>query len=143
VWGVIVFLTLTLALARDAAAQWIPLNPVSSVQKQDDGVDFTMHSGTLRIQVCSDAIIHVLYSPTASFPNTPQYAVTKTSWARAQWTVQATDKDVTIATPLMKITVTRADGSILYDDATGKKLFKDYTRTLTAVQVNGEQTYHS
>src|SRR6202167_6735803 len=33
VWGVIVFLTL--ALARDAAAQWIPLNPVSSVQKQD------------------------------------------------------------------------------------------------------------
>jgi len=142
-WGVIVFLTLLLALARDAAAQWIPLNPVSSVQKHDDRVDFAMRSGTLRIQVCSDSIIHVLYSPTASFPNTPQYAVAKTSWAPAQWTMRATDKEVTIATPLMKITVTRADGSILYDDATGKKLFKDYTRTLTPVEVNGEKTYHS
>jgi alpha-D-xyloside xylohydrolase len=130
-------------LARDAAAQWIPLNPVRSVQKQADGVDFAMHSGTLRIQVCSDSIIHVLYAPTASFPTTPQYVVTKTSWVPAQWTMQATDKDVTIETPRMKIVVTRADGSILYNDSTGKKLFKDATRTLTPVEVNGERTYHS
>jgi alpha-D-xyloside xylohydrolase len=142
-WGVIILLTLMLALARDAAAQWIPLNPVRSVQKQADGVDFTMHRGTLRLQVCSDSIIHVLYSPTASFPNTPQYVVTKTSWAPAPWTMQATDKDVTIETPRMKIVVSRADGSILYNDATGKKLFKDATRTLIPVEVNGEKTYHS
>jgi alpha-D-xyloside xylohydrolase len=140
-WGVIIFLTLM--LARDAAAQWLPLNPVASVQKQADGVDFMMHSGTLRIQVCSDSIIHVLYSPSSSFPNTPQYVVTKTTWAPAQWTMQATEKDVTIATPRMTITVTRADGAILYSDATGKRLFKDYTRTLTPVEVNGEKTYHS
>ena len=45
----------------------------------------------------------------------------------APWTMQATDKDVTIETPRMKIVVSRADGSILYNDATGKKLFKDST----------------
>jgi hypothetical protein len=52
-WRIALFLTLVLALAlaSDAAAQWIPLNPVSSVRKQADGVDFTMHSSTLRIQV--------------------------------------------------------------------------------------------
>ena len=142
-WWIAILLTLLLATARDAAAQWIPLNSVTSVQKQSDGVDFTMRSGTLRLQVCSDSIIHVLYSPTSSFPNTPRYVVTKTSWAPAQWTMQGTDKDVTIETPRMKITITRADGSILYDDSTGKKLFKDYTRTLTPVEVNGEKSYHA
>jgi alpha-D-xyloside xylohydrolase len=142
-WWIAILLMLLLVTARDATAQWIPLNPVTSVQKQVDGVDFAMQSGTLRIQVCSDSIIHVLYSPTASFPNTPQFVVTKTSWAPAQWTMQATDKDVSIETPRMKIIVTRADGSILYNDATGKKLFKDYSRTLTPVEVNGEKSYHS
>jgi alpha-D-xyloside xylohydrolase len=141
-WCIAILLTL-LATARDASAQWIALNPVTRVQKQAEGVDFTMQSGTLRIQVCSDSVIHVLYSPTASFPNTPQYVVTKTSWARPQWTMQTTDKDVTIETPRMTIVVTRADGSILYNDVAGKKLFKDSNRTLTPVEVNGEKTYHS
>jgi alpha-D-xyloside xylohydrolase len=140
-WCITIFVVL--ATAPGTAAQWMPLNPVASAQKQTDGVVFAMHSGTLRIQVCSDSILHILYSPTASFPNTPQYVVTKTSFAPAQWTMQATDKDVTIETPRMKITITRADGSILYSDATGKRLFKDYTRTLTPVEVNGEKTYHS
>src|SRR5271169_1745669 len=130
-WCITIFVAL--ATARGAAAQWMPLNPVTSVQKQAGGVDFAMHSGTVRIQVCSDSIIHVIYSPTASFPSAPQYVVNKTSWAPTQWTMQATDKDVTIETPRMKITITRADGSILYSDATGKRLFKDYTRTLTPV----------
>jgi hypothetical protein len=52
-WCIALFLTptLVLALASGATAQWIPLNPVASVQKQADGVDFIMHSGTLRIQL--------------------------------------------------------------------------------------------
>ncbi len=140
-WCITIFRTL--ATGRQTAAQWTPLNPVSSVQEQADGVVYAMHSGMLRIQVCSDSMIHVLYSATSSFPNTPQYVVTKTTCAPAQWTMQATDKDVIIETPRMKITITRADGSILYSDATSNRLFKDYTRTLTPVTMNGEKTYHS
>ena len=134
---------LTLAFASGATAQWNPLNPVTSFQKQADSVDFAMHSGTLRIQVCSDAIIRVLYSATSSFPDTPQYAVIKTAWPATQWTLQSSDKDVTIATSLVKVTVTRADGTILFSDATGKKLFEDFDRSLTPVEVNGEKTYHA
>ena len=143
--GTILFfaLFLTLALAPGAAAQWNPLNPVTGFQKQADSVDFAMQSGTLRIQVCSDSIVRVLYSATSSFPDTPQYVVTKTSWPATQWTVQSSDKDITIATSLMKVTVARADGSILYSDAAGKKLFEDFDRTLTPVEVNGEKTYHA
>ncbi|MGA7913882.1 MAG: glycoside hydrolase family 31 protein [Candidatus Acidiferrales bacterium] len=136
-------LLLALAFAPAAAAQWSPLNPVTSFQKQAASVDFAMNSGTLRIQICSDAIVRVLYSATSTFPDTPQYVVTKTSWPPTQWTLQSSDKEVTIATALMKVTVTRADGTILFSDAAGKKLFEDFDRSLTPVEVNGEKTYHS
>ena len=119
--GTILFFTLflALALAPGVTAQWNPLNPVTGFQKQADSVDLAMQSGTLRIQICSDSILRILYSATSSFPDTPQYVVTKTSWPTTQWTVQSSDKDITIATSLMKVTVTRADGSVLFSDAAG------------------------
>jgi hypothetical protein len=57
-----------LVLAGSARAQWNPLNPVMQVQQQPDGVLFTMQAGVLKLQVCSPAVIRVLYSPTSSFP---------------------------------------------------------------------------
>ena len=66
-------------------AQWTPLNPVSKVQQDTDGATFTMGKGTLKIQVCSDAIVHVLYSPTASFPKKTDFVVIKESWPAAKF----------------------------------------------------------
>ena len=37
------------------------------MQPQADGVVFTMKTGTLKILICSDSIVHVLYSPTVVF----------------------------------------------------------------------------
>ena len=52
--------------AAVAVAQWKPLNPVLSVQQQADGAEFALKSGTLRIQICSDSIIRVVFSPPTS-----------------------------------------------------------------------------
>ena len=84
-FGVLVSLCLSLA----SQAQWAPANPVKDVQQQSDGVQFTMGTGTLKLQVCTDAIIHVLYSPTASFPNAKDYVVTKSEWPGAKFTMQS------------------------------------------------------
>ena len=134
---------LGLALPRDARAQWTPLNPVVSFAQQSDGALFTMKTGMLRVEVCEDSIIHVIYSPTSAFPDAPAYVVTKTSWPAAQWTLAASDKDVTLATARMKITVIRADGKIRFSNAAGDKLFQEDSRSMTAVEVNGEKTYRS
>jgi hypothetical protein len=77
---------------------WNPLNPVTGAQQQPDGVLLTMRSGVLGVQVCTDSILHVLYSPTSSFPQPRDYVLTKTSWPSPRWTIQSTDKDVTLAT---------------------------------------------
>ena len=126
-----------------AVAQWAPMNPVVAVQPQADGVIFTMSSGTLRLQVCSNSIVHVLYSPTASFPSRPDPVVIKTNWPVTKFAMQENADEVTLSTSQLKIVVTRKDGAITYRDLAGKQLVQEATRKLTPVKVNGEDTYHA
>ena len=126
-----------------ASAQWAPMNPVTGVQQQSDGVVFTMQSGTLKVLVCTDSVIHVLYSPTSSFPGVKDFVVTKTAWSGAPWTLQSTDDDVTVTTSQLKVVVTRKDGAITYRSLDGKQLIQEATRKLTPARVNGEDTYRA
>jgi hypothetical protein len=117
------FLALALmALTASLPAQWIPPNPVTGVQQQPNGVQLTMQSGVMRIEVRTDSIIHVLYSPTSSFPKQTEYVVTKTAWPAPQWKMESTSAEIALVTPRLKVTVTRRDGLIAYSDLSGKKL---------------------
>lgn len=137
-------LLILLALpASNAVAQWNSLNPVQEVEKQSDGVLFRMHAGSLRLEVCSDSIIRILYTPTSSFPDVKHYAVVKTSWPATHFTLESNDKDVTLSTSRLKVTVTRKDGVIVFTDVAGKRLMQDSSRTMTPVVVNGEKTYRA
>jgi len=131
-------------LVSSAIAQWAPMNPVVAIQPQTDGVIFTMKSGALRLQVCSDSIVHVLFSPTSSFPpSRPDPVVIKTSWPATKFIMQTSDNEVTLATSQLKIVVTRKDGAITYRDLAGKQLVQEATRKLTPAKVNGEDTYRA
>ncbi len=132
-----------LVAGPSAQAQWTPVNPVTGVQQQSDGVLFTMKTGVLKLQVCSDAIVRVLYSPTESFPQSQDYVVIKKDWPAVQWSMQAADDKVTLTTGKIKVAVTRKNGSISFTDLAGKKLFGDDGRSMTPVVVNGEKTYHA
>ena len=136
-------LFICLFCAAAAQAQWKPMNPVRDVQQQADGVLFTMGSGTLRVQVCSDSVIHILYSPTATFPKRADFVVTKETWPAAQWAMQSTDDAVTLATSLLKISVTRKDGAISYAEVHGDPLVQESSRSLTPEKVNGEDTFRA
>lgn len=124
-------------------AQWIPLNPVSSVTQQSDGVLFTMQTGLLRLQVCTDSIIRVRYSPTSSFPDKPDYVVTKTAWPTVHWTMQSVGDNVSLITDKLKATVGRKDGSIVFTDHAGRRLLQEGPKKMTPATVNGENTWHS
>jgi alpha-D-xyloside xylohydrolase len=129
--------------AAAAQAQWKPMNPIHNVQQQADGVLFTMGTGTLKVQVCSESVIRVLYSPTAIFPKRTDFVVTKEIWPAAQWTMQSTDDAVTLTTSLLKVTVTKKDGAISYAEVNGGPLVQEASRSLTAEKVNGEDTYRA
>jgi alpha-D-xyloside xylohydrolase len=139
----VLFVSCAFVLAPIARAQWKRPNPVTSVEKQAGGVLLRMQEGVLGLEVCSDSIIHVTYALGPSIPDERQFIVTKTSWPAAPWNMGQTDDAITLTTSSMKITITRKNGAILYDDSAGNKLFEDGTRSLTPVVVNGEQTYHA
>ena len=105
-------LVISFLAMKSADAQWTPMNPVRKVQQEADGVAFTMGTGTLKLQVCSESIIRVLYSPTATFPKRTDFVVIKDSWPTAKWEMQSGDDAVTLATSSLKITVTKKDGAI-------------------------------
>jgi len=126
-----------------AHAQWTAMNPVRNIQQEQDGVLFTMGTGTLKVQVCSDSVIRVLYSPTATFSKREDYVVTKESWPAAQWAMQSTDDAVTLTTSLLKVTVTRKDGAINYAEVHGDSLLQESSRSMTPEKVNGEDTYRA
>jgi alpha-D-xyloside xylohydrolase len=130
-------------LAPNALAQWNALNPVKGIERQSEGVLFTMQTGLLRLEVCSDSIVRVLYTPTSSFPDVKHLAVIKTSWPRAHFSLASTDKEVTLSTAQLRVTVARKDGAIVFSDAAGKRLMQDGSRTMTPVVVNGEKTYRA
>jgi alpha-D-xyloside xylohydrolase len=126
-----------------AQAQWTAPNPVSDFQKQPDGVLLHLKVGTLRLQVCSPAILHLQYSPTTSFPNHPNPVVIKTSWPQTAWTLQEGADAITVTTALIKVSVDRKTGAITYTDAAGHTLLHDDSKTMTPETVNGERTYHA
>ena len=124
--GLLILLCLPASMAH---AQWRPLNPVVGVRQQPQGVLFAMQTGVLQVEVCNDSVIHVVYSPTSSFPAHHHYAVIKTHWRVTPWTMQSTDAEDSLATSRLKVVVTRKDGTIIFRDATGRRLFQDSGRT--------------
>jgi alpha-D-xyloside xylohydrolase len=125
-----------------ARAQWNPLNPVVDLQKEPDGVRLTLQKGILRVQVCSDFILRVRYSPTEAVPAHPDLVVIKNSWPATKWEVQGSEESVVLSTAKIRAVVLRKDSSITFQDAAGKTLFQQAEVTMTPVIVNGEATYH-
>ncbi len=104
------------------------------MQKQADGVLFTQKTGLLKLQVCANAIVHVVYAPTSASEKHANLVITKTSWDTPQWTMEETPEEVTITTARLKVGVARIDGAITYRELDGKPLVQDTNRWLTPGQ---------
>ena len=141
---VVALLVSSFAMAPPSRAQWVPLNPVKSADPLPDGVLLTLDYGYLRLQVCSDSIIHIIYSLDRNVPERPDFLVVKKEWPKAAFAVHTDDpKLVALATSQLTLEVNRADSSVIFYDSARHKLTQENTRTLTPTEVNGEKTLHS
>jgi alpha-D-xyloside xylohydrolase len=130
--------------ASSVNAQWQPTNSVKNVEAQTDGATLVLDRGYLRFQVCSDSIVHVVYSLERGVPERLDFVVVKKNWPHSEFTLQADDpKTITLRTARLKIVITRLDSTVVFNDADGHKLTQENARSLTPVEVNGEKTYHS
>jgi len=132
---------LLLALTVPAFGQWYAPNPITAVSERPDGVELKMRTGVTRLQICSDSIVRVLYSPTGTFPERKEFVVVKDSWPPAKFTFHATEKEVTLITARLKLAVDREDSSVVYTDLKGRPLLQEGPKTMEPALVNGEQTW--
>jgi alpha-D-xyloside xylohydrolase len=137
-------LCLVFFFAFPLCAQWIPVNPVKAPEVQPDGVIVALQTGYLRFQVCSDSIVHVVYSLEREVPIHPDFLVVKTNWPKTGFSFRSDDpKVLTLATSRLKIEISRENSVVVFFDAAGHQLATENSRTLTPVEVNGERTLHS
>jgi alpha-D-xyloside xylohydrolase len=131
-------------VAPTLSAQWIPLNAVKSVEALPDGALLVLEKGFLRLQVCSESIVRIIYTAERAAAQHTDFLVVQGSWPKSEFSLQTGDsKTVSLATPKIRIDVARTDSSITFFDPQGHKLTQENTRTLTPVEVNGEKTFHS
>jgi alpha-D-xyloside xylohydrolase len=141
--GFLPVLLVLLGLAAAADAQWNPPNPVTGVERREDGLLFRMKEGVLRLQVRSPAIIRVSYAPALAFPDSPAYVSLPSTLPLPPWNADSVAGGTRLSTDRLTVVVSWKEGSILFSDTAGRRLFEDNARTLSPVVVNGEKTYHA
>lgn len=132
-----------LALAPEAPAQWIPLNPVTGAEVQPDGALLTLQKGFLRFEVCTDSMVRVRYSLEANPARHTDFLVVRTSWPKTGFSLDTRDaRTITLTTANLKIVVKREDSSVTFRTADDKLIAEESSRMLTPVEVNGEKSLH-
>jgi alpha-D-xyloside xylohydrolase len=124
-----------------ASAQWNPPNPVRSSERNADGLAVFLERGAIHLEICSDEMIRVRYTPGREAPEVAEYVVIKNNRPKTNFTLAENEKEITLSTTKLKVAVGKKDGSIVFYDAAGRKLAAENDRTMTPVEVNGEKTY--
>jgi len=141
------FLFLTARMkAQNKGAQALKLDGEKFEVRDADGVTFAMPPGNMKLTVCSDSIVRVMYSPTATLPAGQDFVVTNHSWKKTSFKVADSTGELTLTTGKLKVAVDKATGAVAFYDGAGNRLLAEPAaggKTLTAATVNGESSFQT
>src|SRR5690348_17619579 len=118
-------LGLLLAVCGIASAQWTPQNRVAAAERRPDGVLFQLKTGFLKIEVCSDSILRVIYSLERAVPKRPELVISRHDWPQTNWSFRQNPESYVLALARVTVTVNRADGTLTYTDWSGAVLLHE------------------
>ncbi|MBN1309649.1 MAG: DUF5110 domain-containing protein [Chitinispirillaceae bacterium] len=135
-----------LAAATVALSAWLFAALPSTITSDDqveDGVVFTMsNEAKMKVQVCTDKIIRVVYTLNENIPEPEGYIVVKKKWDQESFTVNEDESAITVETRTVKVEISKTDGAVsFYVDGTlilreteAKKLTQKSVGTHTAYE---------
>lgn len=132
-------LILPLAAARAASDA-----PAGSLRQTDRGIVSRLADGFLEVQFVTADIARITFSPAEKFSAHPSLAVVAASRSTVPWTLEQTPATATLKTSQLQVRLDRASGALTFLDASGRTILaeKKSGRTVAAVEVQGEKTFH-
>lgn len=134
---------LSLVLTLFASTAFANPMPVKSVEQDANGVSIRLDPGLLRLDVCSERILRVTYSPTARIPARQDFSVTK-QWNVVPFALREDEKTITVSTAGMIANVDRATGALTFTDLLGHVFLQETAtggKKMTPTTVNHESTF--
>jgi len=126
--------------------------PTVTATQSARGFDATIGAETVRIVVCSDAVVHVVTRPEGAAPDTdkpahpqPWLLPAAESCKGASFTFSQDAKNATLKTSALTVSIALDHGNLSFKSFDGKSLLRErdtVPRTYAPVTVNGEQTRH-
>jgi alpha-D-xyloside xylohydrolase len=110
----------------------------------NDGVEFHLRdSGTLKLEVCSESIIRVVYTAKPSTPSPARVVIAHDSWAASPWQVHDARSSVSVTTRKLEVRVGVPTGGVSFYDLNGNLVLNDQNngRSVTPVVLAGQQAY--
>jgi len=120
-------------------------------KKQHDGIIIRLKSknttdpSLIKINVCSENIIHVTATSEKSFSSRPSLMVDKTEWEPVPWSLEEEESEIVLSTSKITAKVHREKGTIAFYNASGQLILEEKSKNgkiITPAEVLGEKTYH-
>ncbi len=99
----------------------------------------------MKIQVCSDSIIHIIASPGDAFSNRKSLIIQKTNWEAVPFTVKGNVDIIRISTNKIIAKISAKNGEIAFYNKKGRLILQEKAgsgRVITPAEVMGEQTFN-
>ena len=120
------------------------MHKVKSYVKDSREITFNLApSGKLRLQLCSDNVIRVTYSPTVFPSEDRSLAVINRNLGLINWRLKEKNSEALIITERITAVVDFNYGLIEFKDPSGESILRENFRMMFPVEVAGENTYHA
>lgn len=116
--------------------------PGADYEKMSDGLVLPMTAGKMKVQVLTDSIVRVVYSPGTQFPERESLMVVAKTRPAVKWEVKKDSDFLTMATSKIQIRISRQTGATSFVDSSGQTILEERGRKLTRAKVQGESVYH-
>jgi alpha-D-xyloside xylohydrolase len=137
------FLALTLFTIVFAAATAAGYSVSAIDYMLEDGVIFRMSdTSRMKIQLCTDKIIRVVYTKRATIPRADQnYIVVKGTWAPVRWTISKSATVYSVQTATVRVDIAIATGLVAYYAGGVPILQETAPKTLKPVTIGNQTAY--
>jgi alpha-D-xyloside xylohydrolase len=113
---------------------------VESYKKDAAGVTVTTSHGLMRVEICTDRIIHVTVTPEQSFSKQLLITVPKI-WSPVPYSLQADGERLLLSTSALTVEIARNTGAVTFLSRDGKHLLQEASRSFTPAVETGTATW--